>query len=79
MENIEKLQVLLHHWIDHNKGHEADFTKWQKIISEEGHNKLSLTFGEILEKVGEINNLLQDALDQTGADSGKIHHHHHHH
>ena len=28
MEQVEKLRVLLHHWVEHNESHKAEFDKW---------------------------------------------------
>ena len=31
MDNLEKLRILLQHWIEHNGGHVAEFAKWQTV------------------------------------------------
>ena len=33
---MEKLQILLPHWIEHNHNHEAEFKKWADLARAEG-------------------------------------------
>ena len=33
LSDIEKLRVLLPHWLEHNKSHGAEFCQWAEIIS----------------------------------------------
>ncbi len=80
MENLEKLRILIDHWIEHNEGHTVDFEKWQKIMAEDGQQTLSDKIGEAIQKVKEIDTILHDALKEAGGKpEGHSHHHHHHH
>ena len=33
---MEKLQILLPHWIEHNHNHETEFKKWVDLVRSEG-------------------------------------------
>ena len=37
MTDIEKLRVLLPHWIEHNEEHATEFGRWAKTASSAGH------------------------------------------
>lgn len=86
MKNIEKLRVLLQHWIDHNKGHAAEFSKWQNLMHEDGENNVAVHIAGAIKAVEQANDLLGKALVEAGGpkDAGEgghshDHHHHHHH
>lgn len=36
MREMEKLQVLLGHWIEHNAAHEEEFARWAERARQEG-------------------------------------------
>ena len=40
MDSIDKLRVLLKHWIDHNGGHVDEFGKWREIMTGEKQAKV---------------------------------------
>ncbi len=81
MENVDKLRVLLQHWIEHNQGHAADFEKWQKIMANEDQPAIAEDIANAIKKTEEINTILAKALDSAGGkkDDDHGHHHHHHH
>lgn len=82
MENKDKLRVLLKHWIEHNSGHVEEFTKWQKIITEEQDAAtVADALEQAMEQMDRVSDILQAALDDLGGplDSADHHHHHHHH
>lgn len=81
MDNVEKLRVLLQHWIDHNKGHVEEFEKWRGAMSEDGKDSIAGHIGEAVAKMETVNEQLKKALDDAGgpADQGEHGHHHHHH
>jgi hypothetical protein len=33
MQEIDKLRVMLPHWIEHNHGHEAEFLRWAEALA----------------------------------------------
>jgi hypothetical protein len=81
MDSIEKLRVLLQHWIDHNGGHVNDFAKWQKIMTEENNDQMASALSEAMKRMDQVSEVLQKALDDIGgpSESSEHHHHHHHH
>ena len=81
MDNLEKLRILLQHWIDHNGGHADEFTKWQNIMSSEGQDKIAASMGEAIRQMDTVSKVLAEALKDCGGppESGGKHDHHHHH
>ena len=82
MDNVEKLRVMLQHWIEHNKGHVDEFEKWQKTMAEEGHASLANSIAEAVKTMATVNVQLGKALEEAGgakSDEEEGHHHHHGH
>ncbi|MCK4838208.1 MAG: hypothetical protein KAS94_05355 [Desulfobulbaceae bacterium] len=76
---IEKLRILLPHWIEHNDNHIAEFSKWQQVAAEETGNQIvdeQLNAAvAAMKKSGEA---LTEVLKELGG-AVEGHHHHHHH
>lgn len=81
MDNVEKLRVILQHWIDHNKGHVEEFEKWRHTMEHDGQKELADHITEAVKSMAEVNASLGKALHSAGGpkDDGGDHHHHHHH
>ena len=82
MDNLEKLRILLQHWIEHNGGHVAEFAKWQTVMNTEGKDDVAAYLGEAIRQMGKVSGALAEALKDCGGPSesgGEDHHHHHHH
>jgi len=88
MENVEKLRVLLQHWIDHNNGHAEEFAKWQKLMSDDAKGVIADRIGDAIKEMEKVNDQLARALREAGGPKqnehggdGHSHHgdHHHHH
>lgn len=81
MKQIEKLRVLLPHWIEHNDGHAVECRKWSDIARSEGEEKVAQYIDEAVQTMDKVNELLEKALSEAGGASqqGSHHHHHHHH
>lgn len=75
MENLDKLRILIQHWIEHNHGHAEEFAKWQKLMIED-NEPIAGKLAQTITMTEEINNLLKEALQLAG---GTTEHHHHHH
>lgn len=62
-ELIQKLETLLHHWMDHNHSHAAEYEKWVQKATEEGLRDV----GTAIEKAGVVarnsNRYLQQAIE----------------
>jgi hypothetical protein len=87
MDNVEKLRVMLQHWIEHNKGHMEEFEKWHGIMKGECRKSLADSIHKSVELMGSVNAELERALKEAGGakhDDDDHHHHghdhdHHHH
>ncbi len=80
MDNVEKLRVMLQHWIEHNKGHMDEFEKWRGTMSTEGRTSLADHIQKTVELMGSVNVELEKALKEAGgAKQHEDHHHHDHH
>ncbi len=79
MNSLEKLQVLLPHWIEHNQGHGEECRKWVEQLLEDGssadvQNHLSAA----LLAMDSVSEHLEKALQAAGGAKEDGHHHHHH-
>ena len=82
MDNVEKLRVLLQHWIEHNDGHAEEFEKWRKTMAEDDKQSLAGHIGDAIAAIATVNEELTKALTEAGGPPEKgdgDHHHHHHH
>ncbi len=77
MSEVEKLRVLLPHWMEHNNGHEAECIKWSEIARREGKESVADYLDAAVKAMNEVNVLLEKALDKAGGEA-ELHHHHHH-
>jgi hypothetical protein len=69
MDEIDKLRVLLPHWIEHNGEHAREFREWAERAGM-GRDAL-LAAADLVE---EANGRLEEALEQLG---GPLEYHHH--
>ena len=83
MDNVEKLRVLLQHWIDHNKGHVDEFENWRKLMKDENQETVADYITEAIKLMATVNAELGKALHEVGgpksAGANEHHHHHDHH
>lgn len=80
MEQMEKLRVLLPHWIEHNRGHAEECGKWSASARQAGEEEVAAHIENAIAAMKQANELLDKALQAAG---GKMpehepHHHHHH-
>lgn len=82
MNDLEKLRVVLPHWIEHNTGHGGEFAKWAETLRAAGHEEVARLLKKAEASLREADGALREALEKMGGkmdDSGGHHHHHHHH
>ena len=80
LSDIEKLQVLLPHWLAHNKSHGAEFCQWADNISAVGDTETAALIKQAAEYLEKADKALSQALESLGGPlQGHAHHHHHHH
>jgi len=78
MKELDKLRVLLPHWIDHNRSHIAEFEKWQGVAAEEG-SPASACLVEAVAAMTRAGEALSQVLAELGGPLAAPGHHHHHH
>ncbi len=78
MKQMEKLRVLLPHWIEHNIGHGEECRKWANIAREDGQEKIAALIEDAIEAMSKVNDLLDAALQEAGGPAQESEHHHHH-
>jgi hypothetical protein len=77
---MEKLRILLPHWIEHNHNHEAEFKKWADLVRAEGQGPLAELLNKAVASMAETDGILKKALAEIGGPGeGHCHDHHHHH
>ncbi len=76
--DIEKLRVLLPHWIEHSHSHQEEFKKWVELVRDGGHEEIAAIIEKAIVAMGETDTLLQQALEKAGGPAEGHHHHHHH-
>ncbi len=76
MNELEKLQVLLPHWIEHNQGHAEECRKWADQV---GQEKVQSSLNGALEAMEQVSKYLNKALEAAGGSAVTEEHHHHHH
>lgn len=77
--DLEKLQLLLTHWLQHNEGHGAEYMKWAEAARHAGHAEAADLIEEALSSLRNADKALAKALDSVGGPNKKHQHHHHHH
>ena len=83
MDIVEKLQIMLPHWIEHNRGHSEEFAQWAEQLDQE-HEKLAAELGKAVAALDKAQHALEHALSLAGGPKehgvhGDHHHGHHHH
>ena len=83
MNELEKLQVLLPHWIEHNRGHAEECGKWADLAGQEkGATEVESNLKAALAAMDVVSKHLEKALEAAGGSEAQgehCHQHHHHH
>ena len=83
MNEIEKLRVVLPHWIEHNTGHGKEFANWADSLSDSGEAEIAALLRKAETFLQDADATLKEALAKAGGamdgDSNHHHHHGHHH
>ena len=61
MNELEKLKVLLHHWMEHNAEHADTYRTWAGKASSLGNEELSKTLLRLCEEAKKLNELFEEA------------------
>ena len=76
--DVEKLQMLISHWLQHNEDHGREYAKWAKVAREAGYSPAAECMEEAVELLAKADRAFEKALELVGG-PGKEHHHNHHH
>ncbi len=94
MTELEKLRVLLPHWITHNREHGVEFVRWAEALEKEGSGEIAEALREAVAAAEEVTARLEHSLalaggplegpsghahSHEGHDHTHTHHHHHDH
>lgn len=78
---INKLRVLLPHWIAHNNNHIAEFRKWEKEARTGPGQEIAEFLEKAISDMEKAGKSLSEALGKAGGPlegGGEQHHHHDH-
>jgi len=81
MDVIEKLRVMLPHWVEHNRSHGKEFADWAEQIAE-SNGELAAQLNKAVNALNDAQHALEKALGIAGGPMSEhtdhAHHHHHH-
>lgn len=77
--DIEKLRILLPHWIEHNIEHANEFRVWIEQMHASGHDHVVEHLEATIEKIESANRDLESALEHLGAAHDAAGHRNKHH
>ena len=66
----EKLEIILKHWMEHNREHASEYEKWSQKAKEEGLEDVSAAIERAIEVMQESNGNLFEALELLKKRSG---------
>ncbi len=66
MNDIDKLKVMLPHWIEHNQSHLEEFTKWADIIKNTGDKKTARLLNKAIDGLAGAEKALLKIMDSLG-------------
>lgn len=77
--DLEKLQIMLPHWLAHNKSHAAEFESWSAVAKAAGQPEAAALIAKAAVHLNEADQALSAALAKVGGAKEEEHHHHHGH
>lgn len=79
MNDLDKLRVILPHWIEHNSGHGREYAQWSQLLAAAGRNDLAELLNRAESSIMKADAALKEALHKAGGPLGGEEPHHHHH
>ena len=73
---IDKLRILLPHWISHSDNHKSEFVKWAATARNEGLEDVAVLIEQAIDKINETETTLTHALEKIGGPLADQGHHH---
>ena len=77
LSELEKLRVLIPHWIEHSHSHQHEFEKWGAVAKNEGQDEAAEAIDKAMQKLVKADKYLRKALEALGG-AMEGHHGHHH-
>ncbi len=77
MNNLEKLRVMLPHWIEHNQGHAAEFSLWTEKLKADSPEVTAL-LRDAVNSLQKAETSLAEALNRAGGPLAPPGHHDEH-
>ncbi len=78
MSELEKLRVMLPHWIEHNRGHGDEFAQWAERLAVSDAD-IARLLQDAVRSLQEAQSSLEEALARAGGPLQDPHHGHHGH
>ena len=76
--DLEKLQVLISHWLEHNESHGREYARWSEVARQAGRESAADHIGRAVALLAEADKALEQALQAVGGPKqGHSRHHHH--
>jgi hypothetical protein len=64
VDELEKLKILLHHWIEHNNEHAEIYRDWAKKAMILGNEEVSKIFELLYYETERLNRLVEKAIEK---------------
>lgn len=65
---LEKLSMLLPHWIEHNHNHSSEYRKWADFAKKDGLEETASFLEKAIISMGEVDNALALALEKINGE-----------
>lgn len=65
-DTLSKVQILLSHWIEHNREHSEEFLEWADRVKALGNTEAGDNMVQAAQKMEAAGELLSQALDKLG-------------
>lgn len=79
LSELEKLRVLIPHWLEHSHSHRHEFEKWLAVAKNEGQEEAAAAMEKALQKLAKADKYLRKALEALGGEAEGHHGHDHNH
>ena len=76
--DTQKLQMLLDHWLQHNKCHVAEYQEWTEVARQAGLSETADLIQQAVASLKNADDALAKALTSAGGSPKKHQHHQHH-